>query len=105
MQLLISNLTSQIHLQPHQHGFQLNDSYNEYGVPRRVLWGDTTTDQESESPADDARRMSKRIFSSPLIKEPRVGGGVCELQEITRTVVSLGGMAKQQQLSNSIILI
>ena len=47
-------MANQTHLQPHQHGFQLNDSYNEYGVPRRVLWGDTTTNQESESPADDA---------------------------------------------------
>ena len=46
-------------LQPHQPDTSPTSparvsSYNECCVPRRVLWGDTTTDQESENPADDA---------------------------------------------------
>ena len=71
-----------------------------------MLWGDTTTDQErTESPAAEAPKDEQADYLLSQIKEPGVGGGVCELQEITKTVVSLGGMEKQQQLSNSIILI
>ena len=105
-------MSNQTQLHSHQHRFQLDSSYNEYCVPRRVLWGDTTTDQtttdqeRTESPADDAPKVEQADYILSQIKEPGVGGEVCELQEITRAVVS-GRMAKQQQtlLSNSIILI